>query len=62
MPALILWGRKDTITPLEQGQALAQILPQAKLEVMDAIGHIPQIEDNVHFNERLLLFLAGQKP
>ena len=61
MPSLVLWGGKDTITPLEQGQSLAKILPNAKLVVMDTVGHIPQIEDNERFNEQLLLFLVKQK-
>ena len=54
MPVLVLWGGKDTITPLPQGQELAGITPGAKLVVMENVGHIPQVEDNSLFNNHLL--------
>ena len=60
MPVLVLWGGKDTITPLPQGQELASITPGAKLLVMENVGHIPQVEDNALFNNHLLNFLAMQ--
>ncbi len=60
MPALVLWGGKDTITPLPQGQELARITPGAKLVVMENVGHIPQVEDNALFNNHLLKFLVIQ--
>jgi pimeloyl-ACP methyl ester carboxylesterase len=54
MPTLVLWGRKDTITPLVQGQRVASLLPRATLSVIDNVGHIPQIEGTAEFNRRLL--------
>lgn len=54
MPAFVIWGERDTITPLEQGQRLAQIMPGAELHVLRAVGHIPQIEDPEGFNKLLL--------
>jgi pimeloyl-ACP methyl ester carboxylesterase len=58
MPALLIWGEGDTVTPLAQGQYLAGILPDAKLVTMPGIGHIPQIEDEVEFNRLLVENLA----
>jgi len=59
MPVYIIWGGRDAITPLPQGQQLAAITPGARLEVMKEVGHIPQIEDGKKFNELLFKFVAS---
>lgn len=61
MPTLLVWGSADTITPLPQGQWLAQRIPGARLVVLDGLGHIPQIESPARFNETLLGFLSEQR-
>src|SRR2546427_536186 len=58
VPVFIIWGERDTITPLEQGQRLAKLAPHAELAVMRNVGHIPQIEDPAGFNELLLKAVA----
>ena len=57
LPALVLWGDQDGVTPLEQGRHLAQLLPRAQLRVLSGIGHIPQIEDITSFNRTLREYL-----
>jgi pimeloyl-ACP methyl ester carboxylesterase len=57
MPALLVWGDRDTITPLWQGQRLAQWLPSSKLAVLPGIGHLPQAESPQAFQAALLEFL-----
>jgi pimeloyl-ACP methyl ester carboxylesterase len=59
MPTLVVWGELDTITPLAQGEALAKLVPGARLEVLAGVGHIPQIEDAPRFNDVLIKFLAS---
>lgn len=54
IPTLVLWGELDRVTPLPQGERLAKLLPNARLEVLSGIGHIPQLEDAARFNARLL--------
>jgi pimeloyl-ACP methyl ester carboxylesterase len=54
MPVVVIWGDRDTITPLEQGQRLAGLAPGAQLLVLDGVGHIPQIEAPQRFNDLLL--------
>jgi pimeloyl-ACP methyl ester carboxylesterase len=54
MPVFVIWGDRDTITPLAQGERLAAITPKAELLVMKQVGHIPQIEDAGQFNQLLL--------
>lgn len=57
VPTLLIWGDKDSITPLWQGEKLKSIIPNSSLRVLKGLGHIPQIEDPVQFNESLLPFL-----
>jgi pimeloyl-ACP methyl ester carboxylesterase len=59
MPTLILWGAKDAVTPLPQGQALAALIPGASLVVLPSAGHIPAIEAPAAFDAALLGFLAA---
>jgi pimeloyl-ACP methyl ester carboxylesterase len=57
VPTLVIWGDRDTTTPLAQGQRLAQLIAGAELAVMPGVGHMPQIEDPARFNRLLLAFL-----
>jgi pimeloyl-ACP methyl ester carboxylesterase len=59
IPVAILWGDKDTITPLEQALDLRTLLPQqTSLTLLPGLGHIPQIEDPALFNDALLKTLG----
>lgn len=57
MPALIVWGRQDTIIPLAEGERLARLMPQARLVVLENMNHAPHLEDTREFNRLLLGFL-----
>jgi pimeloyl-ACP methyl ester carboxylesterase len=57
-PTVLIWGEKDTVTPLEQAKDLQTLLPQATLTVLPGLGHIPQIEDPLAFNAALLQALG----
>jgi pimeloyl-ACP methyl ester carboxylesterase len=59
VPAAILWGDKDNVTPLDQARDLNTLLPQAKLILLPGLGHIPQIEDPDAFNDALLTALKA---
>ena len=39
MPATVIHGRDDPLLPLAHGQALARALPQARLQVIEGMGH-----------------------
>ena len=49
----LIWGDKDDVTPLAQGEALAALIPGAKLLVLPDVGHIPQIENVEEFRAAL---------
>lgn len=44
MPTLLLWGEDDALAPLSYGQALAEGIPHAHLEVLSGCGHLPTLE------------------
>ena len=53
IPILIIWGKEDTFTPLEQGLYLQKIIPRNELIVLDKAGHIPMIDDHGRYMEVL---------
>ncbi|MEO6063344.1 MAG: alpha/beta hydrolase [Thermoflexales bacterium] len=44
MPALLIWGGQDSLVPLDRGKRLAAELPNARLEIIPAVGHVPHLE------------------
>jgi 2-hydroxy-6-oxonona-2,4-dienedioate hydrolase len=59
-PTLVLWTSHDpTATPAE-GKRIADLLPDARYEVMHECGHWPQFEDAETFNRIHLDFLLGR--
>ncbi len=61
MPTLLIWGDRDTITPLWQGETLQKTIPHSSLLLLKGLGHIPQIEDSARFNAALLPFLESAR-
>ncbi|MCB9955478.1 MAG: alpha/beta hydrolase [Caulobacterales bacterium] len=43
-PALLLWGREDKVIPVEQGEAMENSMPNARLIIYDGVGHTAQEE------------------
>jgi len=44
LPVAVIWGKEDTVTPPEQAEELAELVPGAGITMLDGVGHIPQIE------------------
>jgi pimeloyl-ACP methyl ester carboxylesterase len=44
VPMLVVHGREDAIVPLDCGRQYAELVPGARLEVIDDCGHCPEIE------------------
>lgn len=57
LPIALIWGDKDTTTPPEIGERLAD-LTGATLFVLTDVGHIPQIEAPVEFQAALIAALT----
>jgi pimeloyl-ACP methyl ester carboxylesterase len=58
VPTAIIWGDRDSVTPIEQARDLGTLLPQSTLTLLPELGHIPQIEDPDMFNPALLKILG----
>jgi pimeloyl-ACP methyl ester carboxylesterase len=43
MPALVLHGRRDAISPVASSEKLATLLPDAVLAILDEAGHVPTV-------------------
>jgi pimeloyl-ACP methyl ester carboxylesterase len=43
-PTVILVGRQDALTPLERAEEMAELIPQAKLVVIEDSGHFTPLE------------------
>ncbi len=44
MPVLIVWGERDTLLPVAQGQTMHRLAAQSELEVAAGCGHLAPLE------------------
>lgn len=56
VPAMVLVGEQDRMTPPQSSVALAGELPRGRLEVIPRAGHFPMMEAHEEFNRRLASF------
>lgn len=57
MPALILWGEKDTWIPKRVGERLHEVLPRSVLVFYPDAGHVPNEEIGSHSVKDVAAFL-----
>ena len=60
VPTLVIWGRKDGITPFEMGERFRSEIPGARLLAFDASSHFPNQEEAPAFNAAVAGFLGGK--
>jgi pimeloyl-ACP methyl ester carboxylesterase len=59
MPVLMISGREDRVNPIDRNAAvLAKAVPAARLEILDGIGHLPEVEAPETVNRLLRRFFA----
>lgn len=58
VPMLIIWGRNDTLIPIEYLELFRQFLPTAKVEVIENAGHAPFSEKPTVVYETIRKFLT----
>jgi 3-oxoadipate enol-lactonase len=58
VPTLVLCGTEDRITPPALSEALAALIPDARLELINASGHLANAEQPAAFNAAIDRFLA----
>ena len=59
---LVLWGDKDRVFDRSGLQPLQKLLPQAQLEALPGIGHLPMMEAPADTAQRYARFLEGLAP
>lgn len=57
-PTLLIWGRKDVVTPPSAAQGFLDLLPDARIVWIDDCGHAPMIEAPEPFAAAVLDFAA----
>jgi 3-oxoadipate enol-lactonase len=59
--ALVIVGELDRVTPIAEAMSLRSLL-KGELVVVPDVGHLPNIEDPLAFNDALVAFLAPPAP
>lgn len=44
VPVTVVVGAEDALVSVEEARAMANLIPQSELEVLDSVGHLPSIE------------------
>lgn len=58
IPTLILCGREDEVTPLEQSESMYAAIKGSRFHVIEHAGHVSNLEQPEEFNQHLLHFLT----
>jgi pimeloyl-ACP methyl ester carboxylesterase len=58
-PTRLVWGREDTIIPLNAGQLYQRAIKGATATIMEQCGHMPEMEKPAEFVQIVLDFLKA---
>jgi pimeloyl-ACP methyl ester carboxylesterase len=61
-PALVICGAEDTLTPVKRHEAMAQLIPNSKLAVLNNCGHLPSLEAPSVVADTLRMWLKEPEP
>lgn len=61
IPCLIIWGKNDKITPLEDANLLKERIKNSRLEILENVGHTPYLEAPEKLAEIIINFLISPK-
>jgi 3-oxoadipate enol-lactonase len=59
VPGLVVVGELDRITPIADATLIRSLLGDAELVVLPGVGHLPNLEDPIAFDEAIGPFLSG---
>ncbi len=59
-PLLLIWGDRDRLLSVSGAQQIVDAIPGVQLELLEGMGHCPQVEDAERFSQLLLDFVARQ--
>lgn len=60
IPSLVIWGRDDTMIPINHANDYVSNLKDCKFVVMEGCGHRPHVEDSEKFSQIMLKFLGNK--
>ena len=58
VPTLVLCGRHDRLTPVQRHEFMAQLIPNARLEILEEAGHLPPAERPEEVTAQLRQWMA----
>ena len=61
-PVRLIWGASDRLMPLDYARRMAAALPDVRLDIIAACGHVPQVECPSRFLTALESELPGGAP
>jgi len=56
-PIMVIWGDRDAIIPVEHAYAAQEVRPDIRLEVLQGVGHFPQVERSAEVVELIEDFI-----
>lgn len=56
-PTLIIWGKRDKVTPLYYGELMNKLIPKSKLIVLEKSGHFSFLDQSDEFVKVLTKFI-----
>ena len=59
VPTLVVWGAQDRLIPVAHAYAFAQAIPDARVALIEACGHIPAMEQPGEFARVVSEFLTA---
>jgi pimeloyl-ACP methyl ester carboxylesterase len=62
VPTLLVWGSDDPVIPADHGRAAHRAMPGSRLELLEGVGHFPQLERPCEFARLLAGFVAETEP
>lgn len=58
---LIIWGKRDKITPLDDAYLMKEKIKNSKLEILDNIGHAPYLENPEILSKKIINFIKNKE-
>lgn len=62
LPAMIVWGKRDTVIPVRHAHVAHELLPGSRLEIFKKSGHFPHADEPERFADALIDFIATTVP
>jgi len=60
VPTLVVWGKRDRMIPISHALEAVELIPNARLEVLEKAGHFPHLDEPERFAELIREFTGGQ--